>query len=163
MRHRRTSPRVVLAVAVAAGSTVLAGCTSSEAASGAATTTAPRVEGAGMSHGDAEPSPWGSGVKCTMRMPGELLQPHEAVVVFDREHVCLGYVTVTAGTPVMWRNTDVVDHTVTIVDSDGRQVRTFGVPAGELTTTKPMGEAGVFRYELSALPEFTGTIEAQPT
>ena len=172
MRRSRTSPRVVLAVAITAGSAVLAGCTSSSvAASDAASGTdvaETRVEGAGTSRGGAASgsmshegvSSWDSGAKCAMHMPGDLLEPHEAVVVFDREHVCLAYVTVTDDTPVMWRNTDTVDHEVVVRDDDV-VVRTIAVPAGELATTPGLDVAGFYEFDLSAIDEFTGVIEVQ--
>lgn len=174
MRRARTSPRVVLAVAIAVGSAVLSGCTSSseaapEAATGAGDVADTRVEGAGTSRDDMASgsmshegvSSWDSGAKCAMHMPGELLEPHEAVVVFDREHVCLAYVTVTDDTPVMWRNTDTVDHRVVVRDDDDTVVRTIDVPAGELATTPGLDVSGFYQFGLSAIDEFTGVIEVQ--
>ena len=97
---------------------------------------------------------------CAMHMPGELLSAEEAVVRFDPQMVCLGYVTVLPGTPITWINADTADHEVAILDDEGKELNRFGVAAGESTTT-PAAATGIYRYKVTAIETFTGTIEVQ--
>lgn len=97
---------------------------------------------------------------CAMHMPGELLSAEEAVVRFTPQMVCLGYVTVLPDTPITWINADTADHEVTILDDGGKELNRFGVAAGESTTT-PAAATGIYRYKVTAIETFTGTIEVQ--
>lgn len=97
---------------------------------------------------------------CEMHLPGEVLGEAQAMVVFDRESVCLGYVTVVAGTRVSWHNADTVAHSVTVVDDDGAELGALDVGPGEMSGFRTT-DSGVLRFRLSALPSFVGTIEVQ--
>lgn len=99
-------------------------------------------------------------VQCAQHMPGDLLTAEQAMVIFDSQHVCLAYVTVTAGTGVTWHNEDSVARTVTIVDGNGAEVMSFEVPAGG-AVTRSLDVAGVYNYRLSAIETFLGTVEVQ--
>lgn len=146
MSRRLTAAVLVLA----AGAGTLTGCSTSPEASSTSTTV--------VYHRMAQTMT--SPVKCVMHMPGDLLSATDAVVVFDREHVCLGYVTVLADTPIMWQNADELDHTVTITDEDGNVVHRIDVPAGA-SVTGSVGTEGIYFFKLTAIDSFTGTIEVQ--
>lgn len=98
---------------------------------------------------------------CPQRMPGELLTAEESVVRFSPQMVCLGYLTITVGTPIAWTNLDSVEHTVTITDDKDATVDTFTVAAGaEHRTTSPP-TPGIYRFRTTAIESFVGTIEVQ--
>jgi len=118
---------------------------------------------AGMDDMDGMPMPVAVNADvegCAQHMPGDLLTADEAVVRFDRQMVCLGYVTVTTDTPVTWTNTDDLEHTVTIVDADDVQVAEFTVAAGE-SLQRPADTVGITTFTLTAIPSFVGTVEVQ--
>lgn len=99
-------------------------------------------------------------VECAQHMPGDLLSAQDAIVFFDSQHVCLAYVTVLAGTTITWRNTDGEDHEVVVVDDEEQEFDRFTVPGGGVaTSTAPA--TGVYRYRLTAIESFVGTIEVQ--
>lgn len=99
-------------------------------------------------------------VECAQHMPGDLLKAEQAMVIFDSQHVCLGYVTVLEGTEVTWHNTDPVEHQVTIVDDNDKKVTAFEV-ASDGASTYTIDDAGLYRFKVSAIETFVGTIEVQ--
>ena len=99
-------------------------------------------------------------VTCAQHMPGDVLTAAEATVEFDRERVCLAYVTVLTGTEVSWHNTDTVDHTLTILDSSGAQVVSLPVAAGD-SVRRPFPDVGIFQFKVSAITSFVGTVEVK--
>lgn len=105
----------------------------------------------------------GSGnVQCAQHMPGDVLSAAEAMVIFDTEHVCLGYVTVRAGTAITWHNADAVERRVSVEDGNGTVLMSFSVPGGG-AAQRSVATAGVYRYKVSAIESFVGTIEVQAT
>jgi plastocyanin len=101
-------------------------------------------------------------VECAQHMPGDLLTAAEAMVMFDPQHVCLGYVTVRPGTPVMFHNTDTAAHRVTILGGGDVQIAAFDV-AGGSAVSRSLTTAGIYRFRLSAIESFVGTIEVIPS
>jgi plastocyanin len=97
-------------------------------------------------------------VQCAQHMPGDLLSASEAMVVFDPEHVCLGYVTVRPGTAITWHNVDSVEHQVRIEDGNGTELMSFSVPGGG-AAQRSVDTGGVYRFKVSAIESFVGTIE----
>ena len=80
-------------------------------------------------------------VECAQHMPGDLLTADEAMVIFDAEHVCLGYVTVLAGTAITWHNADTVERRVIVRDDAGAELMTFDIPAAG-TAVRALNSAG---------------------
>ena len=161
------TPRLATAL-VAAAVLAVAGCGGGSSAAAPATA-APTTshDMAGMTTGDhsMDMAPTKAATNagfgdCAQHMPGELLTPEEAVVRFDTQMVCLGYVTVTTGTPIAWTNNDTAEQTVTILDDEDRELNEFTVDAGETITT-PAASTGVYRFHITAIDSFTGTIEVQ--
>ena len=105
-------------------------------------------------------APGAGKVTCAQHMPGDVLTAAEATVEFDRERVCLAYVTVLRGTEVSWHNTDTVDHTLTILDSSGAQVVSLPVAAGD-SVRRPFPDVGIFQFKVSAITSFVGTVEVK--
>ncbi len=97
---------------------------------------------------------------CSRFIPGELLSSKEAVVTFDEERVCPGYVTVLSTTAVTWRNTSETAHTLQV------RTRTDAVTVTE-ETIQPGEEfsqtfdVGVYDFTTDAIPSFVGSIEVQ--
>lgn len=149
---------------VAAGG--LSGCSKDDGSSSTTSTTrAPATtidplrdpDGAfGGSHGSV-PDSW-----CDSKPPGIPVPAAEAIVKFDRQQVCPGYVTVALGTEVTWRNLDSIPHVVTIttsVSSDEVVDQATVAAGGEWK--RPFGEAGAFGYRTDAIPSMRGTVEVQ--
>lgn len=99
-------------------------------------------------------------VTCAQHMPGDVLTAAEATVEFDRERVCLAYVTVLTGTVVSWHNTDSIDHTLKVLDASGAEVTSLNVAAGGVVH-RPFTTAGIFQFQLSAIASFVGTVEVK--
>jgi hypothetical protein len=99
-------------------------------------------------------------VNCAQHMPGDVLTAEEAMVIFDTEHVCLGYVTVAQGTAITWHNTDDLEQRVIVEDENGTELMTFDIVPGG-ATQRALKDVGVYRYRLSAIAAFVGTIEVQ--
>jgi plastocyanin len=150
LRPPSPPPRVAaiaLVVALAAGPVACSSGDDSSSPSGDAPTTAPTTDA-------TEPPP------CVSRMPGQQLSEQEAVVGFNRENVCPGYVTVAAGTEVTWRNDDTEPFTVEVT-SAGSPVAASTVEPGE-TWRYEFADAGAYEYRTDALPDFVGIVEVQP-
>jgi hypothetical protein len=131
--------------------------------------------GAGCSHGEADAT-GRSGVSspetsttvvaatispCADVEPGVVVDDTLAIVRFDPEKVCPGWVTVERGTPVTFVNDDVVERTVVVTASqlpDSAQIARIVLPAGAIRT---LDTAGVARmgFATDALPGFRGTVE----
>jgi plastocyanin len=149
--------RQVLAAAVLVPA--LAGACSAAAQEATSTTTTAKAAAHDMS--DMSMPTSGSGkVECAQHMPGDLLTADEAMVIFDAEHVCLGYVTVVVGTAVTWHNSDDVERRVIVEDGNGTALMTFDIaPKG--TAQRALKVAGVYHFRTSAIETFVGTIEVQ--
>lgn len=96
--------------------------------------------------------------KCVSHMPGELLTAAEAIVTFDKQRVCRGYVTVGPTTNVSWSNNDSARHKVTVTNLERTETiyETDVEPDQVVFRTFPIG---IYLYKVDALPSFTGTIE----
>ena len=87
----------------------------------------------------------------------------EAVIYFSAESVCPGYVTVTAGTLVTWRNTGDVAFQVV--------VRADPVPDAPVYTEQTIEPGGEWQYEFiepdqyswrtDAIDEFVGSVDVR--
>lgn len=110
----------------------------------------------GGNHGTV-PENW-----CDSKAPGVPVPAAEAVVKFDRQQVCPGYVTVALGTEVTWRNLDSIPHVVTITTSVGSDevVDQATVAAGS-EWKRTFDTAGSFGYRTDAIPSMRGTVEVQ--
>lgn len=151
---------------VTAGAVFLGACGSgSEEAGDLATTTVAEVAATApdaFDH-DSHPSKLSSEsetLQCDMHMPGDLLTAEQALVTFDAQHVCLGYVTVTEGTPVRWRNDDAAAWELQLLTDDAVVIDTLAIGSGE-TIEHTFDEAGIYRFTYSAIEAFTGTVEVQ--
>ena len=102
----------------------------------------------------------GPKVVCAQHMPGDLLTASEAMVIFDAEHVCLAYVTVTAGTAITWHNDDAVARRVSVTDGNDTEITAFDVPAGG-AVSRSIDVPGIYRYGVSSIESFVGTLEVQ--
>lgn len=159
----RTRP-VIAVLAGVAGVLALGAC-GSDGSTAAARTTAPVATNVSTdaSHGDhAEHTNLSSespDLQCPMHMPGDLLTEAEAEVVFDAEHVCLSYVTITAGTTVTWNNADAADHDVIIWQGD-TEIDRLAAPAGG-SVDRTFDEVGVFQFSHTAIDGFRGSVEVQ--
>ena len=156
--------RCLIGIATA-GIVVLGACGSgSEEADGSATTVAePATTAADPFDHESHPSKLSSEsetLQCDMHMPGDLLTAEQALVTFDAQHVCLGYVTVTEGTPVRWRNDDAAAWEVQLLTDDAVVIDTVAIGPGE-TIEHTFDTAGVYRFTYSAIDAFTGTVEVQ--
>ncbi|MFN8052610.1 MAG: hypothetical protein U0Q22_14280 [Acidimicrobiales bacterium] len=97
-------------------------------------------------------------VVCAQHMPGDVLTAEQAMVIFDKEHVCLGYATIKEGTPITWHNADTATQYVTVTDEKGAEVMHFDVDPGG-SASRLVKPAGVYRYKVTAIESFVGTIE----
>ncbi len=97
--------------------------------------------------------------QCSHKYPGELMTAAEAVVVFSRQGICPGYVTVEADTAVRWRNLDTTAFTVTIRrDSPDGPVLDSLLVAPGATGTTTLG-SGRYAYATDAIESFRGWVE----
>ena len=93
--------------------------------------------------------------------PGVVVDRTQAVVSFDRESVCPGWVTVAQGTQVTFANDGSAPATVVVTATqlpDSAEVARFTAPAGgsqPLDTT----EVATMGFSTDALPGFRGTVE----
>jgi plastocyanin len=98
---------------------------------------------------------------CADVEPGIVVDRTLAVIHFDREKVCPGWVTVEQGTQVTFLNDDSVEHTVVVTATqlpDSAELARFTIAAG---ATQPFDTLDPARmgYATDALPGFRGTIE----
>jgi plastocyanin len=103
----------------------------------------------------------GAAGDCPMRMPGELVAEAEAVVKFDVDRVCPGYLTVAPGTTVRLRNESSDPAQVTVEfgeQSPGTPLLDETVDPGDETSIE-LNDAGFYRYRTSTIPSFVGTFE----
>jgi plastocyanin len=102
-----------------------------------------------------------AGFSCDSVVPGEVVDASKAVITFDRESVCPGWVTVEQGTPVTFTNKDSVSHTVVINATqlpDAAEITRFTIPAGG---SQPLDarDVAMMGFTTDALPGFRGTVE----
>ncbi|MEZ5323123.1 MAG: hypothetical protein R2698_13805 [Microthrixaceae bacterium] len=150
-RAPRRSGRLALLVLVAVLSAGV-GCSTDHA--DRADTTPPTTTIAASAGHDTD----GELADCGHFMPGELLTPEQAVVGFSADKVCPAYITVTTKVPTGFHNSGAVSASVTILDEAGAEQATMTVRPGE-TRRWQTGKAAIYRFSLSVIPTFTGTIE----
>jgi plastocyanin len=124
----------------------------------------------GSGDGDATPAPAPATIApdaavaapgCESVEPGAVVDAALAVISFDDQGVCPGWVTVVRGTQVTFRNADDTAHTVTVTETqvpDAAEVARFEVAPG---ASQPFDTLAVGRmgFATDALPGFRGTIE----
>lgn len=98
---------------------------------------------------------------CESVEPGIVVDSSKAVVFFDTESVCPGWVTVEQGTPVTFTNKGSAEHTVVINATqlpDSAEVARFTIPAG---ASQPLDtrDVAMMAFTTDALPGFRGTVE----
>jgi len=158
--HRRPSPRsgaAAAAVAVLLVLGVLGGCSASggDSAKGPATISPETTASQGTPSGAA-----GRAV-CGEIEPGVVVDRTQAVVYFDTQSVCPGWVTVAQGTQVTFTNDGSAPATVVVTATqlpDSAEVARFTIPAG---ASQPLDtpDMGMMGFSTDALPGFRGTIE----
>ena len=156
--HRRPSPRsgaAAAAVAVLLVLGVLSGCS----ASGGDSAKGTRPKSATASQG----TPTGAAGRavCGEIEPGVVVDRTQAVVYFDTQSVCPGWVTVAQGTQVTFTNDGSAPATVVVTATqlpDSAEVARFTIPAG---ASQPLDtpDMGMMGFSTDALPGFRGTIE----
>lgn len=152
--------RVVSAFAVATLALVAGACSGDDTTDGKAdsgrTTTTSTVAGRRTA---------GAAGDCPMRMPDELVPEIEAVVRFDVDRICPGYLKVAPGTNIRVRNEsdEAADFRVEFGEATpGTVVTDEQIPAqGEVTVT--VDSPGYYRYYTSVIPSFVGTFEVPST
>lgn len=102
-----------------------------------------------------------AGYSCDGAIPGEVVDSSKAVIFFDPESVCPGWVTVEQGTPVTFTNRGSAEYTVVANATqlpDSAEVARFTVPAGG---SQPLDtrDVGMMGFSTTALPGFRGTVE----
>jgi hypothetical protein len=93
--------------------------------------------------------------------PGVVVGESQAIVYFDPQGVCPGWVTVTQGTPVTFANDGLAPSTVvvTVTQMPGSdEVARFTIPAGG---SQPLDtpDVATMAFTTDALPGFRGTVE----
>ena len=157
-RRSAGSARRALAIPAVLLVAVLAASCGSSSEQAAATSTTPPSTAPSAATGSGTTAPAGG---CISRIPGAVLRADEAVVRFDPQQVCPGYVTIAPGTPVTFINQDAQAHTVTITEGslpDGAVVETTTVEAGG-SWARTFDAVGTFTYVTDAIPSFRGAIE----
>jgi plastocyanin len=156
MRITRMPVVALLALVLVVG----AGCSDSDSDNGDdASATTPTSS----STTTADPTTPPTGADCDAKPPGEIMSEDEAVIYFDAESVCPGYVTVTLGTSVTWRNTG--DAAFQVV------VRADPVPDAPVYTEQTIQPGGEWQYEFiepdqyswrtDAIDEFVGSVDVR--
>ena len=158
MRRLRTLACLLVAVPFAAGA--CSSAVNDSASVAKVTTTAAMHDMADMAGMPGMGTTASGKVDCAQHMPGDRLTAEEAMVIFDAEHVCLGYVTVAAGTAITWHNADDVERRVIVEDGNGTALMTFDILPGG-ATQRALKVPGVYRYRVSAIESFVGSIEVQ--
>lgn len=102
---------------------------------------------------------------CESHPPGVVLSREQAIVQFDPERVCPGYVTVLVGTPVSFVNQGDAVATVTVTETAatgelGATLLDVAVGPGEYVEYTPV-TAGFLAFATDALPSFRGTVEVR--
>lgn len=103
----------------------------------------------------------GAAGDCPMRMPDELVPEIEAVVRFDVDRICPGYLRVAPGTTIRILNESdkAVDFSVEFGEaSPGRPVFDESIPAGSEATVT-VDDPGFYRYRTDLIPSFVGTFD----
>jgi plastocyanin len=148
----RLRPLLTIVVVVLLGAAG-AGCSGGDAdATGRTDVTSP---GASTTMVDATIS------SCADVEPGVVVDAPLAVVRFDPEKVCPGWVTVERGTTVTFANDDVVERTVVVTADqlpDSVEIARIVVPPGAIGSleTPDLARMG---FSTDALPGFRGTVE----
>lgn len=150
LRRARRSGATSVALVALVGALGLAACNSS---------------GGDTAQGDdtiAPPSSSSGGVEaCADVEPGVVVDRSLAVVHFDTEHVCPGWVTVEQGTPITFTNDGGTAHTVVVTATqtpDSEEVARFTVAPGASQPFDTLDQ-GRLGFSTDALPGFRGTIE----
>jgi hypothetical protein len=102
---------------------------------------------------------------CESHPPGVVLSREQAIVQFDPERVCPGYVTVVVGTPVSFVNQGDTAASITVTETAttgvlGATLLDVSVGPGEYVEYTP-DAAGFLAFSSDALPSFRGTVEVQ--
>ncbi len=102
-----------------------------------------------------------TGFSCDSVEPGIVVDRSKAVVHFDTESMCPGWVTVEQGTQVTFANDGTAAATVVVTATqlpDAAEIARFTIPAGgtQLFDTLDVAMMG---FSTDALPGFRGTIE----
>lgn len=98
---------------------------------------------------------------CDSVEPGIVVDRTKAVVHFDTESMCPGWVTVEQGTQVTFANDGSAPYTVVVTATQlpgSAEVARFTIPAGG---TQPLDtlDVGMMGFSTDALPGFRGTVE----
>jgi hypothetical protein len=98
---------------------------------------------------------------CESVEPGIVVDSSKAIVYFDTESVCPGWVTVEQGTPVTFTNRGSAEYTVVVTATqlpDSAEVARFTIPAGG---SQPLDtrDVAMMGFSTNALPGFRGTVE----
>jgi hypothetical protein len=136
---------------------VLAGCSGSggDSAKGPATIAPETTTTQGRATGAA------GRATCGEIEPGVVVDRTQAVVYFDKESVCPGWVTVEQGTQVTFTNDGSTPSTVVVTATqlpDSAEVARFTIPAGGSQPLDTL-DVGMMGFSTDALPGFRGTIE----
>lgn len=102
---------------------------------------------------------------CESHPPGVVLSREQAIVQFDPERVCPGYITVLVGTPVSFVNQGDASATVTVAETAttgelGATLLDVTVRPGDYVEYTPVA-TGFLSFATDALPSFRGTVEVQ--
>lgn len=176
------NPRRTLVALASAGALLIGACSGSgEGAAGDDTVAAAEADGgttagvldggsANGSTGSEKHSMHGTGdgrfssesesLRCPMHMPGDVLSAEDAIVTFDAQHVCLGYVTVAEGTPVRFHNTDPAAWELELLDDDRVVTETVAIGPDEVVE-RTFDRAGMYYFTYSGIADFVGTVEVQ--
>lgn len=111
----------------------------------------------------ASASPTGAAGRagCGEVEPGVVVDSNQAVVYFDSESVCPGWVTVTQGTQVTFANDDTAPFTVVVTATqlpDSAEIARFTIPAGARQPFDTL-DVATMGFSTDALPGFRGTVE----